>query len=69
MPIIVRLGIAMFPLMFVVSAFASLRVGQLRCEYLENPLGIDVTQPRLNWVLDSDRTRTKTERLPNPCRQ
>ncbi len=23
----------------------------LRCEYLENPLGIDVVQPRLSWVL------------------
>lgn len=25
----------------------------LRCEYLQNPLGIDVTQPRLSWVLAS----------------
>lgn len=53
MLIIARLGIAIFPLIFVVSTFAGLRVGQLRCEYLENPLGIDVTQPRLNWILDS----------------
>src|SRR5271163_2842329 len=53
MPIMVRLGIAIFPLVFVVSAFAGLRVGRLRCEYLENPLGIDVRQPRLNWILDS----------------
>ena len=26
----------------------------LRCEYLENPLGIDVAKPRLNWKLKSD---------------
>jgi alpha-L-rhamnosidase len=25
----------------------------LRCEYLQNPLGIDVTHPRLGWVLES----------------
>ena len=59
MLIIVRLGIVIFPLIFVVSAFAGLRDGQLRCEYLENPLGIDVTQPRLNWILDSDERRQK----------
>ena len=53
MLIVIRLGIVIFPLIFVVSAFAGLRVGQLRCEYLENPLNIDVAQPRLNWILDS----------------
>ena len=26
----------------------------LRCEYLENPLGIDVYTPRLSWQLTSD---------------
>jgi len=26
----------------------------LRCEYLVNPLGIDVEKPRLSWVLQSD---------------
>ncbi len=30
-----------------------LAVGQLRCEYLSNPQGIDVIQPRLSWVLSS----------------
>lgn len=25
----------------------------LRCEYLENPLGIDVLRPRLSWILES----------------
>jgi alpha-L-rhamnosidase len=25
--------------------------GYLRCEYLRNPIGIDVTKPRLDWVL------------------
>ncbi|MCS6840954.1 MAG: glycoside hydrolase family 78 protein [Roseiflexus sp.] len=30
-------------------------VGRLRCEYLDNPLGIDVTRPRLSWQIFSDR--------------
>src|SRR5947207_8496110 len=25
----------------------------LRCEYLSNPLGIDVQKPRLSWVLEA----------------
>jgi len=28
---------------------------QLKCEYAVNPLGIDVAQPRFNWVLSSSR--------------
>jgi alpha-L-rhamnosidase len=27
----------------------------LRCEYVENPLGIDVLEPRLSWLLADDR--------------
>ncbi|NLH40417.1 MAG: family 78 glycoside hydrolase catalytic domain [Planctomycetes bacterium] len=27
----------------------------LRCEYLMNPLGIDVVEPRLSWTLESDK--------------
>jgi len=32
-------------------AAAPLQVGALRCEYRDDPLGIDVAQPRLSWVL------------------
>jgi len=28
---------------------------ELRCEYAVNPLGVDVAQPRLTWLLESDR--------------
>lgn len=49
----VRRYIAIFLFAAAFSALAGLEVGQLRCEYLENPLGIDVAQPRLSWVLDS----------------
>jgi len=31
----------------------------LRCEYLENPLGIDQVRPRLSWRLRSDRQGVK----------
>ncbi len=29
-------------------------VRQMRCEYLENPEGIDAAQPRLSWVVEAD---------------
>lgn len=32
---------------------AGISASHLRCEYLENPLGIDVLKPRLSWMLDS----------------
>jgi alpha-L-rhamnosidase len=30
-------------------------VANLRCEYLANPLGIDVAKPRLSWKIESDK--------------
>jgi alpha-L-rhamnosidase len=33
---------------------APTQVDRLRCEYLENPLSIDVTKPRLNWLMRFD---------------
>ena len=32
---------------------------QLRCEYLENPLGIETTMPRLGWTVTSDQRGEK----------
>ena len=34
--------------------FAGTTVTDLRCEGLDNPLGIDATKPRLSWMLNSD---------------
>lgn len=31
-----------------------LAAAELRCEYLTDPLGIDQTQPRLSWIVESD---------------
>lgn len=35
-----------------------LGVQELRCEFLQNPLGIDVARPRLSWKLSSGRRGT-----------
>ena len=37
------------------QATANLVPKRLRCEYLENPLGIDVIRPRLSWIVNSDK--------------
>lgn len=41
------------------SSASSVRPEQLRCEYLVNPLGIDVTQPRLSWVLTAGNSKAR----------
>ena len=35
----------------VPASLAAVSVAQLRCEYLQEPLGIDTPQPRLSWIL------------------
>src|ERR1017187_3409212 len=40
-------------------ALASLSPDRLRCEYLDNPLGIGTPQPRLSWVLESKQRAEK----------
>lgn len=49
---------AICPLFFLLSTCSEkkvpdLEITNLRCEYLKNPLGIDVVQPRLSWILES----------------
>jgi alpha-L-rhamnosidase len=41
------------------AAAATLRVDDLRCEYLANPLGIDVRAPRLSWKLRPVRAESR----------
>ena len=36
------------------SGLSGLKPVRLRCEYLANPLGIDVWEPRLRWALESE---------------
>ena len=35
------------------ASAAPVRVGELRCEHLENPIGIGLRLPRLSWKLVS----------------
>ncbi|MDD4174721.1 MAG: family 78 glycoside hydrolase catalytic domain [Kiritimatiellae bacterium] len=45
-------------LLFVhTAAWAGIEAGHLRCEYRENPQGIDEPLPRLSWQLDAGGTR------------
>ncbi len=43
----------------------------LRCEYLENPLGIDVVKPRLGWMLENPESRIQNSKseIPRGVRQ
>ena len=40
-------------------AAPKLATAQLRCEYLQSPLGIEVTNPRLSWIITSDQRGQK----------
>jgi alpha-L-rhamnosidase len=48
--LVILLGLAA-----VLPAQAGLKVGQMLCEYQENPLGLDVAQPHLAWKLVADQ--------------
>lgn len=49
---------ALFVLLFSTNALlASITVGDLRCELLENPIGIDLPHPRFSWRLFADNER------------
>ena len=37
------------------SVAHAVSVGDLRCEYRQEPLGIDVAKPRLSWQLSAGR--------------
>jgi hypothetical protein len=41
------------------QAVSPVSVGTLRCEFLENPLGLDAKQPRLTWIASSNRRGDK----------
>jgi alpha-L-rhamnosidase len=60
-----------FPVAFLIvaiscySAMAAeglLRPVNLRCEYRQNPLGIDTLQPRLSWTLESTDPKVRGQR-------
>jgi alpha-L-rhamnosidase len=38
------------------AAAQAVEITDLRCDYLENPLGIDTTKPRLSWKIESSKS-------------
>ena len=60
---IVRNLIAFIAMVFLLLSCSvaknNLEVVELRCEYLENPLGIDVVTPRLSWKLKTEENNFK----------
>ncbi len=44
-----------------------MEITHLRCEHLENPIGIDELKPRLSWKLRSDRTGAKQRAYQIHC--
>ncbi len=53
-----KLGSMVIAIIILVSV-ASARPVRLRCEYLENPLGLDVAAPHLSWQSDSGQRNWK----------
>lgn len=46
---------------FINPASAAMTIGELRCEYAINPIGIDTLKPRLSWtLLDHERGQCQT---------
>jgi len=39
----------------LVNVAFAVTVGELRCEYLRDPLGLDVVKPRFSWILQSNQ--------------
>ena len=60
-----RLSFAVLICLVICSGMArgqAIRVADLRCEYLHDPLGIDAERPRLSWIVESsDRGQRQTE--------
>src|SRR2546425_13276239 len=52
--------LTVLPVTILASAqlLAQLSLGGLRVEYLTNPIGIDVVQPRLSWRIATTRRNT-----------
>jgi hypothetical protein len=54
-PVGILVTLAAVTLLFCTPAASATTLTHLRCEYLVDPLGIDVVKPRLSWVMESAR--------------
>lgn len=50
-----KISVVFVSLFFTIAASAQVTVKNLLTEYLSNPIGIDMAQPRFSWQLQSDR--------------
>lgn len=57
--VISRIALALVCLSLFSAAAVAASVGELRCEYLKDPLGIDAARPQLSWIMASDRRGDK----------
>ena len=46
-------------ILLIVNTTSALNPTALRCEFAENPMGVDVAQPRLYWWVESDKRNQK----------
>jgi alpha-L-rhamnosidase len=44
------------PMLSCIAAASAVEVTNLRCEYRENPMGIDAVKPRLSWVISEPKS-------------
>jgi alpha-L-rhamnosidase len=51
------------------AALHAANVANLRCEYLKEPLGIDVAKPRLSWVIEGGDQKTEDRGLKQTAYQ
>src|ERR1700744_1876918 len=63
-PILKKFTVKILPALILVfaglnSSYATPQITGLKCEYLVNPLGIDVPHPRLMWMMDDSRQGAK----------
>lgn len=56
---ILATGLFMLGMTTQLAVGASVTVQDLRCEYLQNPLGLDVVKPRLSWRLEARNRRAR----------
>lgn len=54
-----RLFLSLSLMVVAAASSQALNVTELRCEQLENPLGIDTIRPRLSWKLESSEREQK----------
>ncbi len=55
-----RLTACLLAALAVLSSAAAAGLTHLRCEYRDNPIGIDVMKPRLSWMIDDKEQKTET---------